>query len=152
MPNSVPFPATVTPRILEALHREALSLCDAARAPLACDDDADGDPAGEALACESMRTTMRMMHALNWLRNQQDHMAGTLREVDLPTDPLPNRIFTPSAEHLALLSPHVVAVIDASHRFYTRLVRLEQILTTPSEAPRRPFDMIYRGIEHRLAS
>lgn len=124
-------PATINPRIVEALYCEALVLADEVRH--AFDMSARPDPAAPdqdlarvALSCEALRTTTRMMHAVAWLLNHRAHFAGELSEVQvrrygrLPAD-------TPSdPDRAALLAPPIRSLIGASERFYARLSRLDR--------------------------
>lgn len=129
-------PATINPRIVEALYCEALVLADEVRHAFdmsARPDDAAADPAAPdqdlarvALSCEALRTTTRMMHAVAWLLNHRAHFAGELSDVQvrrygrLPAD-------TPSdPDRAALLAPPIRSLIGASERFYARLSRIDR--------------------------
>jgi regulator of CtrA degradation len=127
-------PATINPRIVEALYCEALVLSDEVRAAFdlsgridskALVDSGAEDEARVALSCEALRTTTRMMHSLAWLLNHRAFFMGELSEFQLrrhgkltpfpPADP----------ERVALLDSEVRALIAATERFHARLMRLD---------------------------
>lgn len=124
--------ASINPRIVEGLYCEALVLSDEARAlfDLSGRSDAaaaDDDLARLALSCEALRTTTRMMHAIAWLLNHRAHFRGEISEFQLRRH---GRLATdfPEADpaRLALLEPRVRNLIQATERFYARLVRIEK--------------------------
>ena len=123
--------ASINPRIVEGLYCEALVLSDEARAlfDLSGRSDAaaaDEDLARLALSCEALRTTTRMMHAIAWLLNHRAHFRGELSEFQLRRNGrLPADFPEADPERLALLDPRVRAVIEATERFYARLVRID---------------------------
>jgi regulator of CtrA degradation len=125
-------PATINPRIIEGLYCEALVLSDEVRAALDLSSPLDGhgadhDLARIALSCEALRTTTRMMHALAWLLNHRAYFAGELSEFQLKRY---GRLASdaPSADpgRMALLEPGVRKLIEATERFYGRLVRVDR--------------------------
>lgn len=132
-------PASINPRIIEALYGEALVLADEVRACFALNDRLSrkrGEDAAQiALSCEGLRTTTRMMHALAWLLNHRAYCAGEISEFQLrrhgklaespPADP----------ERLACLDPPVRELVLATERFHARLARLDQDWRAPA-APR----------------
>jgi regulator of CtrA degradation len=125
-------PATINPRIIDALYCEALVLADEVRTSFDrsmhpvkdCDDE---DLARIALSCEALRTTTRMMHALAWLLNYRAYFNGELTEFQL----LRQGRLAPNypgadAERLPLLDAETRALIGATERFYARLVRIDR--------------------------
>lgn len=124
-------PASINPRIIEGLYCEALVLSDEVRAAfdlsgrtgMTCEDE---DLARVALSCEALRTTTRMMHSIAWLLNHRAHLRGELSEFQLRRH---GRLATdfPAADpdRLAMLDRDVRELIQATERFYARLVRLE---------------------------
>jgi regulator of CtrA degradation len=125
-------PATINPRIIEALYCEALVLADEVRVSFdksvrQANDRDEEDLARIALSCEALRTTTRMMHGLAWLLNHRAYFSGELTEfqllrhgrlaVDYPAA---------NAERLALVDPHTRSLIGATERFYARLVRIDR--------------------------
>lgn len=125
-------PATINPRIIEALYCEALFLSDEVRAAFnmslrPANDSDDEDMARIALSCEALRTTTRMMHALAWLLNHRAFFNGELTEFQLMRH---GRLTTdyPEAdpERLQLIDPDTRALIGATERFYARLARIDR--------------------------
>lgn len=123
--------ASINPRIIEGLYCEALVLSDEVRATFDLSgrtDEAamDEDLARVALSCEALRTTTRMMHAIAWLLNHRAFFRGELSEFQLRRH---GRLATdfPEADpaRLVLLDAQVRELIQATERFYARLVRLE---------------------------
>lgn len=123
-------PATINPRIIEALYGEALVLSDEVRAAFDLSGRIDArnseDAARVALSCEALRTTTRMMHAVAWLLNHRAYFAGDLSEFQLRrygklTVDFPRADF----DRLALLDGPTRALIATTERFYARLVRLD---------------------------
>lgn len=125
-------PATISPRIIEALYCEALVLSDEVRAAFdmsarPANDRDDEDLARIALSCEALRTTTRMMHALAWLLNHRAFFSGELSEFQLLRH---GRLATDypeaDAERLHLIDPTTRALIGATERFYARLARIDR--------------------------
>lgn len=123
-------PVTINPRIIDGLYCEALVLSDEVRAAFDLSGRldsriADGDATRLAFSCEALRTTTRMMHALAWLLNHRAYIAGELSEfqlrrygrlmTDRPADP----------DQLAMLDARTLGLVEATTRFYARLVRLD---------------------------
>ena len=124
-------PATINPRIIDGLYCEALVLSDEVRAAFDLSGRLDrhaveGNVSQVAFSCEALRTTTRMMHALAWLLNHRAFIAGELSEFQLKRHGRlsPDR---PAADpqQLAILAPDVRAVVEATRRFYARLLRLD---------------------------
>lgn len=123
--------ATLNKRIVEGLYCEALVLAEEVRAEFALSGrieqaGQDEDLARVALSCVGLRTTTRMMHAIAWLLNHRAYLMGELSEFQLrrygalaPDDP--------GAEpaNFALLEPEVRELVEATERFYARLLRLD---------------------------
>ena len=125
-------PATINPRIVEALYCEALVLADEVRTlfdgSLRNENDRDDDDLARiALSCEALRTTTRMMHALAWLLNQRAYFNGELTELQLLRQGRLNDTY-PQADpaRLDLIEPEKRALIVATERFYARLVRMDR--------------------------
>lgn len=123
-------PVTINPRIIDGLYCEALVLSDEVRAAFDMSGRldtriADGDTARLAFSCEALRTTTRMMHALAWLLNHRAYIAGELSEFQLKRY---GRLMVdrpPAPEQVASLDVRTLALIEATTRFYARLVRLD---------------------------
>lgn len=129
-------PATINPRIIDGLYCEALVLSDEVRAafdlsgridmPAGHHNRAEDDAGRLAFSCEALRTTTRMMHALAWLLNHRAFISGELSEFQLKRHGrlAPDR---PSADpaQLGQLDAETRALVEATMRFYARLVRLD---------------------------
>ena len=135
---------SLNPRIIEALHIDALRLADQVRACFeqlrrqtrhtgarrANDDwpaDIDDDLARVQLSCEALRATTRVMHCLAWLLNHRAFFAGELSELQLRRH---GRLIA----NFPLSDPMIVAdlpleaqiCVHESERLYERILRLEQ--------------------------
>ncbi|MGE3691526.1 MAG: DUF1465 family protein [Novosphingobium sp.] len=122
---------TLNTRIIEGLYCEALVLAEEVRAEFALsgrieDVGQDEDLARVALSCVGLRTTTRMMHAIAWLLNHRAYLKGELSEFQLrrygalaPDDPGTDRA------NFALIDDEVCALVEATERFYARLLRLD---------------------------
>lgn len=129
-------PAKINPRIIDGLYCEALVLSDEVRAAFDMSGrldlcaieagGAEGDATRLAFSCEALRTTTRMMHALAWLLNHRAYLAGELSEFQLKRH---GRLAADRAssdpEQFDRLDPAVRALVEATMRFYARLVRLD---------------------------
>ena len=123
--------ADLSPTIVDALYREALTLADDARAAFDLSGrltaaSVDEDLARIALSCEALRTTTRMMHAIAWLLNQRAYFAGELSEFQLRRHGrLPPAQPETAPDSLALLGPEIEDLVDRTRRFYARIERLD---------------------------
>lgn len=123
-------PASINPRIIEALYCEALILSDEVRAAFAPSPESRVSTATEeealALSCEGLRATTRMMQSAAWLLNHRAYLAGNLSELQLRRygrlQPSP----AGDPERLALLDPAMRELIRATELLHERLMRLEQ--------------------------
>lgn len=124
-------PASINPRIIEALYCEALVLSDEVRDAFALSGRIDHvgqqeDLARVALSCEGLRTTTRMMHSIAWLLNHRAYFKGELSEFQLRRHGRLSR--DPKAsdpENLNLLDQPTRDLIAETERFYARLLRLD---------------------------
>lgn len=134
---------SLNPRIIEALHIDALILADqvracfellrrqtsADRATSARDDapDLNEDLARVHLSCEALRATTRVMHCLAWLLNHRAFFAGELSELQLRRH---GRLIAnfPVSDHIILadLPLEAQACIHQSEQLYARIQRLER--------------------------
>jgi len=136
-------PATINPRIVEGLYCEALVLSDEVRhaftlggtlsgslsgtPPRAFDRPSAEDPARIALSAEGLRTTTRMMHAIAWLLNHRAHLMGELSEFQLRRHGrLSAELGAGDPAFLALLPSTTRDLVNATQRFYERLLRLDR--------------------------
>lgn len=129
-------PIAINPKIIEGLYCEALMLSDEVRAAFDLSgrggrSEAAPLPGAEnarvALSCEALRATTRMMHALAWLLNHRAYLAGELSELQLrrhgqlhPDAP------DPASRNPDLIEPETRRLIEATERFYGRLLRLDR--------------------------
>jgi len=121
--------ANLNPRIIESLYAEGLMLSDEVRAAFDLSRQPLADSEDErriALSCEALRTTTRMMHAVAWLLNHRAFLKGEISAFQLHRH---GRIATnlPPADpaRLTRLDSGTRALIEATERFYARLVRLD---------------------------
>lgn len=128
-------PATINPRIVEALYCEALVLSDEVRAAFTLSGRIDGDPGRVALSSEGLRTTTRMMHAIAWLLNHRAYFIGEISDLQLRRHGrLSPAMRQSDPVHALLLEPATARLVEATRVFYDRLLRLDQFwrLTTPA--------------------
>ena len=124
--------ADLTATIVDALYREALELADEVRSAFDLSGglkvaSEDEDLARIALSCEALRTTTRMMHAIAWLLNQRAYLSGELTEFQLRRHGrlAAEKTIAPN-EHLDLLAPEFVELIERTKRFHARIERLDR--------------------------
>lgn len=128
-------PATINPRIVEALYCEALVLSDEVRAAFTLSGRIDGDPGRVALSSEGLRTTTRMMHAIAWVLNHRAYFIGEISDLQLCRQGrLSPAMRQSDPAHALLLEPATARLVEATRVFYDRLLRLDQFwrLTTPA--------------------
>lgn len=151
-------PATINPRIIEALYCEALVLSDEVRNAFTLSGRLertrqDEDLTRVALSSEGLRTTTRMMHAIAWLLNHRAYFMGEISEFQLQRyGRLSPDMQRTDPKETALLEPHILELSETTRRFYDRLLRLDQSwrLTTPEEPT--AVERLRSRIERRLAS
>lgn len=153
-------PATINPRIVEALYCEALVLSDEVRnaftlsgrlEPASRGDDED--MARVALSSEGLRTTTRMMHAIAWLLNHRAYFMGEINDIQLRRH---GRLMPDSRQsdpaQLALLEPRTALLVDTTRRFHERLMRLDQAWRLSAPPAPSAIERLRERIENRLAS
>jgi len=134
---------SLNPRIIEALHVDALKLAYKVRAcfeqlrlansttlPRGANDDNPGelkeDLARVQLSCEALRATTRVMHCLAWLLNHRAFFAGELSELQLRRH---GRLIAnfPKSDPMIIadLPLDAQACVHESERLYERIQRLE---------------------------
>jgi regulator of CtrA degradation len=151
---------TINPRIVEALYCQALVLSDEVRHTFALSGrveeprgTAEEDHARIAMSSEGLRATTRMMHAIAWLLNHRAHFMGKLSEFQLRRHGrLSPDMRRSEADHFALLAPDVQALVNATLRFYDRLLRLDRTWRQVDEDGPSAIDRLRERLEHRLAS
>lgn len=122
---------SLNPRIVEALHREALVLAEAVRARFeqlrresaVLEDELER----VQVSCEALRTTTRVMHCLAWLLNHRAYFAGELSELQLRRH---GRLIAnfPANDPVALanLPADAQSLVHETERLYARIQRLER--------------------------
>ena len=125
-------PATINPRIIEALYCEALVLSDEVRNAFTLSGrleraGQDEDLARIALSSEGLRTTSRMMHAIAWLLNHRAFFMGEISEIQLRNHGrLAADMSQSRPDQLALLDPRIARLVETTRHFYERLLRLDR--------------------------
>jgi len=156
--NLMSEPATITPRLVEALYCEALVLSDEVRGAFTLAgrmDEAgiDEDLARVALSSEGLRTTTRMMHAVAWLLNHRAYFMGEISEFQLRRhgrlSSAPRRR---DMAQFALLEREVRDLVETTERFYERLLWLDRSwrLTSDPDQP-SAIQRLRDRLERRLA-
>jgi Uncharacterized protein conserved in bacteria len=151
-------PATINPRIVEALYMEALSLSDEVRSAFTLSGRlerarSEEDFARIALSSEGLRTTTRMMHAIAWLLNHRAYFMGELNELQLRHHGrLAPEMRASDPEHLVSLEPQIRTLVEATRTFYDRLLRLDQTWRAESAGQASGLQRLRERLEQRLAS
>lgn len=155
----MPEPATINPRIVEALYAEALLLSDEVRHAFAPAGRLSGAPAGDddfarvALSSEGLRTTTRMMHAIAWLLNHRAFFMGEISELQLRRHGRLSPVMRQSdARQLEMLDPEIAVLVETTRRFYDRLLRLESNWKLADGKMPSALEQLRERIERRLAS
>ncbi|WP_404480140.1 DUF1465 family protein [Novosphingobium sp. BL-52-GroH] len=151
-------PATINPRIIEALYCEALVLSDEVRNAFTLSGrldriERDEDMARVALSSEGLRTTTRMMHAIAWLLNHRAYFTGEINELQLRRHGrLSPDMRRSDPQQTALLTPSTALLVTATRRFYERLLRLDQAWRLTGPQPLSAIETLRERIEGRVAS
>jgi len=155
-------PATINPRIVEALYCEALVLSDEVRQAFTLSGRVagrldhvalDADLGRIALSSEGLRTTTRMMHAIAWLLNHRAYFSGEINDLQLRRHGrLSPDMRRSDTQQLALLDPTTALLVEATRRFYDRLLRLDQAWRLTSGETSSAIQRLRDRIERRLAS
>lgn len=147
-------PCTINPRIVEALYSEALVLSDEVRGAFTLPRlslRAD-DLARIALSSEGLRTTTRMMHAISWLLNRRAHFRGEMTDLQLR---LSGRLSPDMRQsdpvQIARLDAATRHLVEATRRFYERLLRLDEAWRLAAPVAPSAIDRLRERIEGRLA-
>lgn len=151
-------PATVNPRIIEALYSHALVLCDEVRHTFALAIPVpavrpEDDPVRVALCAEGLRTSTRMMHAIAWLANHRAYFRHDITDAQRRR----HARLCPSLLHsehgnLALLDSATTDLIAATCALYARLLRLDHAWRRAADGAASPIRHLQASIESRLAS
>ena len=150
-------PATINPRIIEALYREALVLSDEVRSAFTLSgrlehSAIDEDLGRIALSSEGLRTTTRMMHAIAWLLNHRAFFKGEISDLQLRRHGrLSPGMSQSDLQQTALLIPATAQLIERTRRFYDRLLRLDRAWRLTSPTMPSAVACLRERIEGRLA-
>lgn len=124
---------------VENLYVEAMLLADEAHAAFAAQRDlgrADGDAAAQiGLACESLKTTTRLMHVIAWLLHRRAMFAG---DPGAGPNDSAARIGEAVAADWTICASFDVSVrriISASERLFERIAMLETGWEAPAVTP-----------------
>lgn len=149
-------PVAINPRIVEALYREAMALSDEVRGAFTLSGRlesvrTDEDLSRIALSSEGLRTTTRMMHAIAWLLNHRAYFMGEISEYQLRHHGRLSTDMRPSdPDQLALLEPEIARIVETTHRFYQRLLRLDQEWRMTAPGRSSAVERLRERIERRL--
>lgn len=150
-------PATINPRIVEALNLEALSLSDEVRGAFTLSGrleraGTEEDFARIAMSSEGLRTTTRMMHAIAWLLNHRAYFLGEISEFQLRHHGrLAPEMRRSDMQHLTQLDPPIRALVETTRSFYDRLLRLDQIWQAETAQSISAIQRLRERLEQRLA-
>lgn len=150
-------PATINPRIIEALYCEALVLSDEVRNAFTLSGrleraGQDEDLARIALSSEGLRTTSRMMHAIAWLLNHRAYFMGEISETQLRNHgKLALGMTRTDPDHVAMLDPETARLIETTRGFYERLLRLDRTWRLDTGGHPSAIQRLHERIERRLA-
>lgn len=149
-------PVVISPRIIEALYTEALTLSDEVRGAftLSMQFDKTGaeDLSRVALSSEGLRTTTRMMHAVAWLLNHRAYFLGEITEYQLRRHGrLAPNMSQADPDQLARLDPDIADLVETTRRFYDRLLRLDGNLRLSDQDRPNALERLRERIEQRLA-
>ncbi|WOF44232.1 DUF1465 family protein [Sphingopyxis indica] len=137
---------------VEALYVEAMLLADEAHAAFAAARDFGGVPRDAllqiSLACESLKTTTRLMHIIAWLLHRRAMIA---REPGVGKRDKAACLGEPIAADwsvCARFDAPIRDIVSASERLFDRIARIEAGWARP-EAP-RPVQALLAQLEARL--
>lgn len=121
----------ITPKLVETLYVEAMTLADSARRYFdldGADDRLRLDPATRVtFSCEALKVTTRLMHVVAWLMVRKAVEAGELSEeaARAPERRLGRTPEAAPASQLVTLPAQARIIIDASDDLYERIRRLD---------------------------
>lgn len=137
---------------VENLYVEAMLLADEAHAAFAAQRDlgrAGGDALSQiGLACESLKTTTRLMHVIAWLLHRRAMFAG---DPGAGPNDSAARIGTPVAADWDICAGFDISVrriIAASERLFERIAAIEAGWQAPPPQP--PVQALLAQLEARL--
>lgn len=133
----------ITPKLVEGLYFEAMTLADEARAYFdreGADERAGLDPVSRvAFSCESLKVTTRLMHVVSWLLVRKAIQAGELSEAAAMA---PERRLGRAGDHpveedpirLARMPARARAIIEGTRDLYERVKRFDSQLDAMASA------------------
>jgi regulator of CtrA degradation len=137
--NLTASPVPMHRRLIESLYVEAMVLADEAYGCFAAErvsGEAGGDAATRiGYACESLKTTTRLMHIIAWLLNQRAVIAGEIRA---DADPAASALGDPVPvdwDVASRFAEPVQTLMVASERLFDRIAALN---SAPRAAPAAP--------------
>jgi len=114
---------------VENLYVEAMVIADDAYAAFSAGRDLtlDGTPSAEriAMACESLKTTTRLMHVIAWLLHQRAIIAGEPGASDKDSAAQLGDALGIDTASCARFSPGVQRIVHDSERLFARVKRLD---------------------------
>lgn len=114
---------------VESLYVDAMVLADEAYAALASgrgdSDQAVGAADRIALACESLKTTTRLMHVIAWLLHQRALIAGEPGASDKDSAAQLGEALEADAALCRRFDPLVQRIVSDSERLFARVKRLD---------------------------
>ncbi|MEJ2409821.1 MAG: DUF1465 family protein [Novosphingobium sp.] len=154
----MPEPASIHPRIIDALYCEAIVLSDEVRHAFTLSGRLEARDLGEdlarvALSSEGLRTTTRMMHAIAWLLNHRAYFMCEISDFQLRHHGrLSPDVRETTSDQLALLDPAIIELVQSTQHFYDRLLRLDRDWRLSGDHQPSALERLRERIERRLAS
>jgi regulator of CtrA degradation len=126
-----PAHTPITPKLVDSLYLEAMTLADEARGYFDREGAADRgklDPVARvAFSCESLKVTTRLMHVVSWLLVRKAVQAGELdaAEAAHPDRRLGRATDSDDPARLIYLPAKSREIVDRSRDLYDRVSRLD---------------------------
>lgn len=137
---------------VENLYVEAMVLADEAYACFSAGRDLGSEPALSvdrvALACESLKTTTRLMHVIAWLLHQRAILAGDPGAKRHDSAAQLGDALPADAELCARFAPQVQRIVRESERLFERVKRVDQ--AWQAARPAMPVQALVESIAARL--
>ena len=137
---TLPAHTPITPKLVESLYLEAMTLADEARSYFDREGATDRgklDPVARvAFSCESLKVTTRLMHVVSWLLVRKAVHAGEIEaaEAGHPDRRLGRATDSDDPARLAYLPARSREIVDRSRDLYDRVSRLDvQLGTTAAD-------------------
>lgn len=131
----------ITPKLVDTLYLEAMTLADEARSYFDREGASDRgrlDPVARvAFSCEALKVTTRLMHVVSWLLVQKAVQAGEIagEEAVTPERRLGRATDSEDSLRLAFLPVRAREIIDRSRDLYDRIARLDtQLVAMPADS------------------